>query len=314
MNSAQNPYERLGDNFATKFRRVLFTGPDGWLGREILQVLIGENFISEKIEFTFCGAQERNIDLFGKTFTQYKLEDLDNRSEFDLIIHCAFLTQDKMHEMVNQDFHEINRGITQKVAKIFKNGSPQLLAISSGAANPDILKNAKSPSMMAYGILKKEMEDVFFSISDNRTLISRVWNISGNQIKDPLKYALGDFISKARQGQPIILKSNGRQMRSFIPASVLFQNLLAELTANKSGLRDSGGVECSILELAIHTQELFGAGEDEVFSNNQGERQPDYVSPGSISQTSKTSGEFTELDLKAQILRTSEAAYFKADF
>jgi nucleoside-diphosphate-sugar epimerase len=298
-------------NIGSSFQRILITGSTGWLGSEILDIIDLESIALNGASVTFLGSSDRKVSHGNITYKQTSLFEFTENAQFDLIIHCAFLTQDKLQSTSVDEYIRINKDITRKITTLARNGNPSILALSSGAADPLMLKNAKTVPMKVYGELKREMEVELLSAAKNKTLICRIWNVSGRNIQDPLKYALGDFIASAIQGKNITLNSTGQQKRSYIPSSQLFTNLLLQLLKGDSGIYNSGGVECTIKDLAIKVQSLLNVGEGIVSIGEHVEIDCDYVSPNSLSQNSIASGFAREFNLDEQILTTAKSKFFK---
>lgn len=310
IQTVDNLTSPISTKIANSFKNILFTGASGWLGREIMDVLNISNLVENNSNIIFCGSEEKIILHKNQEYHQLSLKNFNEQSEFDLIIHCAFLTQDKMQTLGLNAYREINTEITRKVSRIFQNGSPKLLALSSGAANPYLRNGTKSKSMIEYGLLKKEMEDSFLEVSELRVLISRIWNVSGKNIQEPSKYAIGDFIQRALLRQDIILKSNGQSKRSYMPAHNLFSNVFASLLNNDLGITNSGGVECSILELAKLTQSLLNPDKGQVHIPAEPIPDEDYVSPKTVNHLDTQNFVNSPLNLSAQILRTASSSIF----
>jgi nucleoside-diphosphate-sugar epimerase len=297
------------DSFLNKYPKILFTGSSGWLGREILDLLnlTNKNLMSNEI--VFAGSTNKHINFKGFQYKQIELFSLKDSSGFDLIIHCAFLTQDKLTKMPLSEYMAINQMITSKILSIVKNGNPSILALSSGAVELISDTKGQTNSYSEYGKLKKEMEDKLTNLSNNHTLVSRIWNVSGNNLIEPEKYAIGQFIKSALAGQDIFLRSNGRNLRSFTPASELFKGLIIDLMNNRSGIVNSGGVRCSILELAQKTQLLLNKKVGAVFVDDSSNTERDYFAPNSFESDSNPI--LKEIDIEEQILVTSKSEVFK---
>jgi nucleoside-diphosphate-sugar epimerase len=297
------------DLLLNKYPRILFTGSSGWLGREILDQLNLAHKNFKNNEIVFSGSENKLLNFKGFQYKQIEFFSLDDSTRFDLIIHCAFLTQDKLARMPLPQYVEINQMITSKIVSLAQNGNPSILALSSGAVELVSETKDQIDSYSEYGKLKKEMEDKLTSLSNAHTLVSRIWNVSGNNLIEPEKYAIGQFIKSALSGQDIFLRSNGRNLRSFIPASELFKGLIEGLISNQTGIVNSGGVRCSILELAQKTQLLLNRKVGAVFADAASKTERDYFAPNSFNLDSNLF--LKELKIEEQILTTSKSAVFK---
>jgi hypothetical protein len=69
--------------------------------------------------------------------------------------------------------------------------------------------------MWLYGHLKLEEERILMSIAP--TLVLRIYALSGRYMRDPRRYALGDFIYQALHEGPVVVKSQSRVVRGYVP-------------------------------------------------------------------------------------------------
>jgi len=203
---------------------IIVTGASGWMGQTILEnlfeVLSASTFYERVIAFA-----SKDIDAkIGRTETiklhsLSKLPKLAEESKPDLIIHAAFLTPDYAKAHGRAKFIQINREITELVCKAAKNSpNSRLVEISSGAAetSSETIDNPNKTNLsdqQLYGFLKKEEEEKLSLLAP--TLILRIFALSGKHIKDPKKYALGDFLLAHTKGQPIVIQSKTPVIRGY---------------------------------------------------------------------------------------------------
>jgi nucleoside-diphosphate-sugar epimerase len=203
---------------------IIVTGASGWMGQTLLEnlfeVLGASTFYERVIAFA-----SKDIDAkIGRAETiklhsLSKLPKLAEESKPDLIIHAAFLTPDYAKAHGRAKFIQINRKITGLVCKAAKNSpNSRLVEISSGAAetSSETIDNPNKTNLsdqQLYGFLKKEEEEKLSLLAP--TLILRIFALSGKHIKDPKKYALGDFLLAHAKGQPIVIQSKTPVIRGY---------------------------------------------------------------------------------------------------
>lgn len=116
---------------------------------------------------------------------------------------------------------------------------PTLLFASSGVAvdggqMPPLEAEQRGPSLfssaesLSHG--KRIMERAVFEVANLgacRAGVARIFSCYGPHIPTDIHYAVGNFIGAARVGEPVIVKSSGRALRSYIYATDLITSLLA---------------------------------------------------------------------------------------
>ena len=185
--------------------KIAITGASGWIGKNLIELL-----------FLKFGSEEfkKNIFLYGSTDKQLlmknkkelininelsKLKKDSDKLNFDIVIHCAFYVRDYIADVGIKKYIDINKQITSTVLSGIKNlKSPKLILLSSGAASAheDIL-NKSALKKDPYGFLKREEEIIFNDYAD--TAIFRVYALSGKFMRNPERFALGNFISQAKK-------------------------------------------------------------------------------------------------------------------
>jgi nucleoside-diphosphate-sugar epimerase len=221
--------------------RVIITGAGGWLGLatlEMLHTLLGEAVHDRVICF---GSRERTLTLRGGlTLEQRPLEGLAALTpEPSLLLHLAFLTQEKAKAMSPEAYAAANWGISLKVmAALNRTGVRAVFLASSGAVY--LADNRKAPrSKRVYGALKLEDEARFTGWAEDtggRLVIARIFNLAGPYINKRSSYALAAFIADALAGRPIEIEATHRVYRSYVAIEELMSVVLAALTAEGSGV------------------------------------------------------------------------------
>lgn len=234
--------------------RILVTGASGWIGREtikLLQLALGNNFDRQ---VTLAGSRDAKIVVNGMTYNIWNLLDIHPDKRFDLVIHLAFLTQEKAPRLGPIEYSRLNRELSAFVYQICQRSNTKYVFVaSSGAADREVWSVYNNPSKKLYGQLKRESEELFLQLqTDNRALVEvcRIWSISGENIQEPQKYAIGSFIAQATSTGNIELISSALIKRAYVDGCELMGVLLLNLLNDRSGLLNSGGFETSLQDLA----------------------------------------------------------------
>ncbi len=209
------------ENSKTSF---VLTGATGWVGRNFLhelQKIIPINIFNEKV-FAF-GSKSGQI-----YSTAYKkkiiipihplseIKNLLDKNRNFFVIHCAFLTREKISYYGINNYIEINKNILKDLEYVLNIcDTKKSVLISSGAAesieNKEInnIELKKDP----YGVLKFQEEKTFQRLSN--CLIMRIYGLTGKFIRDPNIFAFGNFLLSAKKKESIIIKSKSDVIRSY---------------------------------------------------------------------------------------------------
>ena len=140
---------------------------------------------------------------------------LDKKRNF-FIIHCAFLTREKISHYGINNYIEINKQILKNIEYALNIcDTKKSVLISSGAAD-SIAKNKRiniDINKDPYGVLKFEEEQIFQRLSN--CLIMRIYGLTGKFIRDPNIFAFGNFLLSAKNKEPIVIKSKREVIRSY---------------------------------------------------------------------------------------------------
>ena len=223
-------------------KRIIVVGGGGWMGLaslELLHRLLGpEAFTRRVVAF---GSSSRTLSLRGGlTLCQHPLSALaDLAPQPSLVLHFAFLTQEKAKQMSEADYVSANRAISKTVMDCLDLiGAEGVFVPSSGAVYKVVTPLAQA-SMRLYGRLKLEDERAFTTWAEvgagRRAAIARVFNLSGPYINKQSSYALACFINDALAGRPIEIKAPHPVYRSYVAISELMSIIFGLLTNGKIG-------------------------------------------------------------------------------
>lgn len=227
---------------------MVVVGAGGWLGMatlELLHGLFGGRF-GERVK---CfGSSARSLTLRGGlAVDQQPLSSLAGLPPSPtLVLHMAFLTQEKAKVMPEADYVAANRAISRTVLGVLDDiGAEGVFLPSSGAVYMADRSDAQA-SMRVYGRLKLEDEAAFAGWAERRrrrAVIARVFNLSGPYINKQSSYALACFIADALAGRPIEIRATRPVLRSYVAISELMSVVFGALTDGEAGpvLFDTAG-------------------------------------------------------------------------
>lgn len=242
---------RLLQGASAPVQKILLTGASGWIGREtisILKPILGDEFSSR---VTMAGSRDAIIVVDEHTHHVQRLQDISTDQKFDVVIHLAFLTQDRVIELGADEYSRQNRDLTSTVYHLCqKTNAEYVFLASSGAADPQVWADYEDPSKKLYGQLKMDEEELFQTLEGAFVEVGRIWSISGGQIQKPQKYALGDFIIQAKSTGDIEMHTAKPIERAYVDAGEMMKVFILNLLKGGTGIIDSGGFQTSLQNLA----------------------------------------------------------------
>lgn len=213
---------------------IAVTGSTGWVGgtaiRELQRLLPAQLFV-ERVRLFASRPGTINLEASNHaghwpgegsssfSLPVYGLSDLielAGSQPLNAVLHTAFLTRDRLDAVGQEVYVATNRWITAQVAQSLALApAARAVVISSGAAAAYESLAAPSERLAAdpYGVLKLEEESILGGVAS--TLVLRIYALSGRFIRDPHRFALGDFLLSALRGEPIRLRSTIPVLRSY---------------------------------------------------------------------------------------------------
>lgn len=204
---------------------IVITGVTGWVGRTMIEYLLQAlpplEFEQRVRAFgsrscSLLLSNQRKIDIQPLTL----LPELAKQEPIDSLFHAAFLTPDRASEIGLHQYCEINTGITSIVCEALRSRpSARSVLFSSGAAELASAAHAQldqGSALHSYGQLKLDEEKALGSLSS--TLVLRIYGLTGRFIREPSRYALGDFLCCAYRNEPIVIQSIRRVVRGYVAA------------------------------------------------------------------------------------------------
>ena len=248
--------------------RVVVVGAGGWLGLatlELLHGLLAEHFQDRVV---CLGSDSRTLNLRGGVaVSQRPLSEIGELPAApSLVLHLAFLTQEKAKAMAPGDYDDANRAISGAVLNALDAiGAEGVFVPSSGAVYMVPDSNAEA-SRRQYGALKLEDEANFAAWAEARgarAALARVFNLSGPYINKQSSYALACFIADALAGRPILIRATRPVFRSFTAISELMSVIFGVLTdpvPARELFDTAGDQDLEMAEIARMVTEVTGSG------------------------------------------------------
>ena len=235
-----------------QYPRICITGASGWIGKETSDLLyrtLGTEFNKRVTLVTSKGTE---IILQSGTFPSVSWDEFIQTGDFDLILHFAFLNQDKVKVVGVSTFIEINRKITSDILKVSsRNLSGGMLAASSGAAKSYKSDLQSSSPYEVYAAIKNEMENRLISDGSFSHLgLMRIWSISGIYADLDAPYALSSFLSQGLRGNTIQVTGVLDALRTYVNAQEMIWVYIMSLGNVDYSVFDSGGFTIGLLDLA----------------------------------------------------------------
>ena len=192
--------------------RVVVTGASRWLGQaslEMLESALGDDLHSRVFAFA---SRARSLNL--RSGREIALETLDDVLHLDpaptLLLHYAFLGQDRTLDIEADDYARRNAGIRKIVGDAMQKIQVTHLFLSSSGAVYGLPTSADrslcpDPVRNPYGMQKILDEDHFLGVYRGlgaRMAIARIFNLSGPYINKDDAYALYSVINAVLAGGP----------------------------------------------------------------------------------------------------------------
>jgi nucleoside-diphosphate-sugar epimerase len=266
-------------------QRIAITGASGWLGRELLELLLSEfgpQWVQRQV-LAFA-SKPGKIELSdGTVISSDGLASLNECSNVDSLVHLAFLTRDKVSQMSSSEYVHHNLRITSMALEFIERNDLQWVAtVSSGAVQKIGQKHLEnSLTENPYGFLKRIEENLLKDACESsgaRIAIGRLWAAGGMQMPVNKKYALSSFIESALKNKIIEVTSKHKVYRTYCDARQFMELLVCEADSKKFSCFDSGGEEIELFDLARLIAKKTGSKvSPRLIDSNE---KPDLYSPG----------------------------------
>ena len=260
--------------------RIAITGATGWLGQEAIHFLGRELGGAFERKVTLVARKKSTIAVHEKPLEVLSWSEFNLDKGFDLILHFAYLNQDKMKVLGREEYVKQNRQITSDLITVAsKSSNTTVLFSSSGAAQFFTNDIYSSNSYEVYAGLKMEAEEMLTQVAQIRNLVlMRIWNLSGHYMPKSDDYALSAFITQVLEKSKITLFGNSSSLRSYCDAQEMIENYLAISEQIDRKPINSGGVIVSFNELAKLVLSHLGFEVDSLSKKGESLPRSDYFS------------------------------------
>jgi nucleoside-diphosphate-sugar epimerase len=252
---------------ASRNLTVCITGATGWLGQSLLHT--NQDSLAQ-LQFDAFGRSECEIRTdFGKSI-QNHLFDLKKitSKEYDIFAPLAFATRDKALKMSDRDYIDLNKAIVSDAVNVIRSGKVgSVLNISSGVVIQKSESQLLDSSYSIYADLKRLQEDLFSSACNSMGIPfinCRVFSLSGQDMKEPTKYAIGNLLYQAISNGSIQLSSKSLVIRRYMDSRDLMTLLLEYVMRGNSVCVESGGEKVDLIQLARQILKQYGHSPDSI--------------------------------------------------
>lgn len=266
-----NQLKNLTDLSKLDNSNILITGGTGLFGKSILNFLI---YIRKYYNFNIT-ILTRNKYNFLFNYSNYNLDfinfingdirDFNPDKGYNYIIHAATPASDKLEKENPNEMYSIILDGTKNIINIAKKMNvKKLLFTSSGAVYGEQYESIKSfkesysgNPITYYGKAKKISEQLFLDSNINVS-IARCFAFVGPYLNLDIHFAIGNFIRDVIQNKNIIIKGDGRPLRSYLYTADLIIWLFTILlnSEDKSIYNVGSSNEISIYNLAKKVSNL----------------------------------------------------------
>jgi UDP-glucuronate decarboxylase len=242
------------------------TGATGWLGRAACEVLtraLGPEAPDRLVPFA-SHARAEALDS-GAPLSVRGLEDLPG-CDADVLLHFAYVTREFAAERGVEAYVLANLSISCTVLDYIRIQRPSFMAYaSSGAAATALARGETDIVADPYGALKLMDELALRRASadvGSRSLMARVFNVSGPWLMKPEAFALSDIIRQVDAGGPVRIRASHQVIRSYVDVEDLVSvmvaaSLDAALPADLQ-VDTVGEVEVEVGDLAERIRRVLG--------------------------------------------------------
>jgi nucleoside-diphosphate-sugar epimerase len=246
---------------------VCITGATGWLGQSLLNA--NRDSLTQYHFDAFGRSKSEILTDSGKSIQNhpFDLQKITSK-EYDIFAPFAFATRDRALQMNDQDYIDLNKAIIVDAVNVIRTGKVgSVLNISSGVVTKKSESQLLDDSYSIYADLKRFQEDVFSNACNSvgiPFINCRVFSLSGQDMKEPSKYAIGNLLYQAISTGSIQLSSKGLVTRRFMDSRDLMTLLLECVRRGDSVSLESGGEKVHLIELARQILRLYGHAPDSI--------------------------------------------------
>ena len=232
-------------------KRALVTGGAGFIGTNLIKLLLNNNIDVVSIDNYFTGFESNHID--GATYINKNLLDIQNFSEygnFDIVFHLAAIARIQPSFNLPVEYFENNSVSTMKIAKYCVDTNTPLVYAGSSSHHSGKFKNPYTFSKD----IGEEIIDLFQQHYNLKASIARFYNVYGPYHLKEGGYCtvIGKWERAIETNSPIVIYGDGTKRRDFTHVNDIVNALLLIFQKNAWGyIFELGtGINYSIQEIA----------------------------------------------------------------
>ena len=246
---------------------ICLSGGTGWLGRSLAAVATSPESQSN---LSIYGRNDSQLALatgFTLPIRRFDINEIVDK-QFDVFAPFAFLTRDKAISMSDDEYEMANRRIIDDSVKIIRSGNiGSVINLSSGVVSSMSENQKAENSYSIYSRLKEHQEGEFASACEDvgvPLINCRVFSLSGIDMQEPTKYAIGDLVSRALNHHSIELESRSPVTRRYMDSRDLMFYLLEYSRLGKSRQIESGGTKLNLIQLSEDILDVLGLSKENI--------------------------------------------------
>ncbi len=277
-------------------QRVVITGANGWLGRELIARL---ECLGPDVEVLAITRQVLDPSFRKRQGVTSYTWDLDFTRNWQptTFVHLAAVTKEYFHHANHDQLLEINSGLTQSALEIAELDSVERVVLaSSGAA----VMQLDHP----YGIHKAREEAAFKESCDTNgknLIVSRIWSVSGKHCTKRNLLLFFDLIDQAQgPSEAIVIASRKKVLRRYVDGGEFLELCLRVACASRSATIDSEGELIEAYDLANLIQRSLGTSKVIVRPANNMGRDAYFSKSNTLHEWEKLAGMYMS-NLRTQI-------------
>lgn len=291
---------------------VAVTGATGWFGGVALDLLyeaLGDQAATRVVGYASSAREVTVSD--GRTVGVRPLVALLSQDPPPTtLLHCAFLTREKVAVLGIDSYTSQNVAITATVLGALSKHEPRcVVAMSSGAVYSSTGGLVSDLHADPYGTLKHVDELAFRAATRDVggiCVIPRVFSVAGARMTKPELYALGSMIEMASAGGPIEVRALGPVFRSYCGVDEVLALAVWAALSGRDVVFDTCGPVVEVEELARVVAQVHGLDADVVRRTSDPDVAPDrYVGDGRLMETLANEAGLSLRPLPALVRETS---------
>jgi UDP-glucose 4-epimerase len=232
-------------------KRALVTGGAGFIGTNLIKLLLNNNIDVVSIDNYFTGFESNHIN--GATYINKDILDIQNFSEygnFDIVFHLAAIARIQPSFNLPVEYFENNSVSTMKIAKYCVDTNTPLVYAGSSSHHSGKFKNPYTFSKD----IGEEIIDLFQKHYNLNASIARFYNVYGPYHLKEGGYCtvIGKWERAIETNSPIVIYGDGTKRRDFTHVNDIVNALLLIFQKNAWGyIFELGtGINYSIQEIA----------------------------------------------------------------